>query len=130
MNSTPPGVDWLLEYELRLAARYRQFFSFVLIRVDGDPDGLNKILSETFRGSDVCFREAHGLSVVMGETGGADAVQAIERYNRIVNGSMNLHYSVASYPSDGRTPAELRHVAQARLERARAQGPGAVVAEG
>lgn len=130
MNSTPPGVDWLLEYELRLAARYRQFFSFVLIRVDGDPDGLNKILSETFRGSDVCFREAHGLSVVMGETGGADAVQAIQRYDRTINGSMKVHYSVASYPSDGRTPAELRRVAQARLERARAQGPGAVVAEG
>lgn len=129
MTAIAPSSDWVLDYEIRLSARYRRFVSIVLIRTEDDTDGLCKILAETIRTTDTCFTEDHGLSLIMGETAHTDAVQAIQRYRNAINGSMNVHYSVASYPSDGKTPAELNATAHRRLDRARALGRGAVVAQ-
>lgn len=125
-----PCVDWLLDYEITLSARHRRFVTLVMIGTDKTPEELDQVLSEAIRNSDMFFPGTNGLSVVMGETASAEAINAIDRYKRTVNGSMNLHYSMASYPSDGKTMAEIKHVAQRRLEKAKTCEIGAVVAEG
>ena len=124
-----PNIEWLLDYEIRLSTRYRRFLSFVMVSAaDKDPTTLDQVLSETIRSSDVRFLEQNGISVVMGETGKADAVHAIERYKRTLSGSMNARYAVATFPSDGKTSVALRHTALKRLKKACTLGSGAIVA--
>lgn len=130
MTNPLPSIDWVLEHELELSTRYRRFVSFVLIRADDDPEGLDVLLSDTIRSTDVRFKESRGISVVMAETESADAIQAIQRYRRTIDGSLKVNFAVATFPSDGRTPLELRRTAHNRMEIAMAQGRGAVVAEG
>ena len=130
MSAIQPNLDWLLEYEIQLSSRYRRFVSLVLVGSEATPRELSQVLSETVRASDVCFPETQGLSVVMGETETKDAVQAIQRYNSAVNGGIALHHAVATYPTDGATPRELKAAAARRLAAAKSLGRGACVASG
>lgn len=125
-----PSFDWLLGYEIDHSTRHRRFLSLVMVGAKITPEALSQVLSDAIRTSDISFPENSGLSLVMGETGTADAVEAINRYKQVVNGSMDLHYSVASFPSDGKTMTELKHVAQRRLAMAKMAESGAVVTEG
>lgn len=130
MSVMHPDVDWLLDYEIRLSSRYRRFVSLVMVSGDAVVNDLDQVLSEAIRSSDIFFPVSGGLSVVMGETGNSDAQLAIQRYSHVINESMDVNYSVASYPSDGKTPQDLKLVAEDRMRRAKALGSGAVVAEG
>ena len=125
-----PNLDWLLDYEIQLSSRYRRFLSLVLVGAEVTTLELNQVLSGTIRSSDVCFPEAQGLSVVMGETESSDAVQAIQRYNNAVNGSLALHHAVATYPADGATSSELKAAAARRLAVAKTLGKGSYVTSG
>ena len=91
MATIQPNVDWLLDYEITLSSRHRRFVSLVMVSAETNQNELDQILSEAIRSSDVYFPENDGIAVVMGETGTTDALKAIERYSRTINGSMSTH---------------------------------------
>ncbi len=66
----------------------------------------------------------------MGETNGAGAMKAVERFKSGLNGHSDVRYAIASFPDDGEAAGKLFMSARRRLDLARSKGPGAVVASG
>jgi hypothetical protein len=126
-------LEWLLDYELRSAVRYRRFVSVILVAYgDGNgrrnPRGL--IGDNLLRASDEFFELNGDCAIVMGETDRIGALAAIERLKRLCNGESDLRFAVISFPLDGHIARELLSTAHRRLDKARALGSGAVVATG
>lgn len=123
-------LEWLLDYEIRAAARYRRFATLVMIGSGNGPVNIRELLIDSVRDSDEYFELDSSSAVLMGETDGADALVAVHRYKARCDDDVDLRFSVASYPGDGRGVGELVSAAQRRLNQARGRHRGAIVTSG
>ena len=122
-------LEWMLDYEMRSAMRYRRFLSLVVIATE-EPGNLHGFLRDTVRGSDEVFQLDSGAAVLMGETERSGALKAVERLQRATREMVPLRFAVNTFLFDGHTVAELLGTAQRRLEKARRLEPNAVVSTG
>ena len=109
------SLEWLLDYELKQSVRHRRFVSIVMLSANGNSKNLNRILKDIGRNTDPVFLLTDSIAVLMGETDTVGALKAVERYREMIEGAMDVQYSVASFPNDGRSPDDLIHTAQHRL---------------
>ncbi len=120
----------LLDYELRASQRYRRFVTVVSVGCEGEPNQFKAVLGESLRNSDAVMAQLHGATILMGETNGAGALTAIKRYKTHCDGSVDMRFGIAAYPTDGCDAVTLLTVAGNRLEEARSRDTGAVVWQG
>jgi len=123
-------LKWLLDYELQQSARHRRFVSMVLLSANGNSKKLEKMMKDVARDTDPLFFLPHAIAVLMGETDTRGAVKALERYREVISPAIDVRYSVASFPEDGKGPAELTRTARTRLDKANKLERGSVVAKG
>jgi hypothetical protein len=118
----------LLAYEIGTAARYQRSTTLIAIapmRVPIDPVLL---VRDLFRKSDLFFRRPEQrTAILMRETRPEGARIAVERVKRHYSGQLDLRISVASYPQDGESVAELMRTLERRLLKARRGQPGQVI---
>ena len=118
--------EWLLDYELRAATRYRRFASLVFLgSYDGNVD-LKALLASALRGSDEFFAFDPAAAVLMGDTDKEQAMGAITRYKSVAAG-VDLRFGVVTFPLDARHPADLHATGMTRLDVARRGGYGDIV---
>lgn len=124
-----PGLERMLDYEMRAAARYRRFTSLVMLWAQAPRCNIHRLLLDEIRSSDAYFDNgASGGAILMGETDSCGALSAINRFRASTAGAVDLRFAIASYPSDARDAREMLAVAQRRLYSAQtAREPGAVV---
>ena len=120
-----------MDYELTQSARHRRFLSLVMISPKKSSEQLlTRILAGMIRHSDTYFSINGSVVVLMGETDGAGALMAVKRYQELINGAIDVRYSVTSFPDDVKETSKIINTAYRRLEAAHALDSGAVVAEG
>lgn len=129
-NKDFSDLEWMLGYELSSSSRHRRFVSLVMVSSTDSRDELERILEGAVRDSDISFSMDDGTIVLMGETDTHGALRAVERFQNTIHGTVDVRFSVSSYPTDGKIPAELLDAAHRRLKLARALSSGAVVVEG
>ncbi|MBE7558913.1 hypothetical protein HS125_08180 [bacterium] len=122
-------LEWMLDYEMRSAMRYRRFLSLVVVATERPMD-LQDFLKDYVRGSDEVFQLEQGAAILMGETERSGALKAVERLQRMATNNMGLRYAVNTFPFDGHTVTELIATAFRRLDKARNLDPNAVVSSG
>ncbi|MBC8458808.1 MAG: hypothetical protein H8D67_12515 [Deltaproteobacteria bacterium] len=121
------NLKWMLDYEISQSTRYRRFLSLVMLSSDWDSEKFHRILEGMLRSSDVFFTINGSFAVLMGETDMAEALNAVERYQRVISGAMDVQYSVATFPDDAKSTSELIDIAYRRLKTAHELDSGAVV---
>jgi hypothetical protein len=126
MDYDPVNLEWLLDYELCVAARYRRPVSLIMIGCN-DGDLRPKLLGSVMRGSDELFLLEADAAIVLSETEKAGALRAVERYKEAYLDCMDLRFAVVSYPGDGRTMECLLRTACQRMARAKRGSLGAVI---
>lgn len=122
-------LEWMLDYEMRSAMRYRRFLSLVVVASDRQVD-LPELLKDHVRGSDEVFQLDNGAAILMGETERSGAMRAVERLQQMARDNVGLWYAVNTFPFDGHTVPELISTALRRLDKARSQVPNSVVSSG
>ena len=130
MASNIDTLEWLLNYELTQSIRHRRYLSLVMLSSEEGPDKPRMILNKMVRSSDPFFAVNGSFAVLMGDTNGESALKAVERYRREINGSVDVRYSVASFPDDAKETEGLMHTAYRRLETAKGLEADAVVSWG
>jgi GGDEF domain-containing protein len=120
-------VEWLLGYELRGAARHRYFVSVVMMAPLQEKISMARLLKDTIRASDQIFTLNGEAVIVMAHTANNEAQKAVERYRRMCNGQVDVRYSIATYPDDGGTVADILKTAEQRLAQAKRGEFGTVV---
>jgi len=123
-------LEWLLDYEVAQSVRYRRFISLVMLSVDGDLNKLSQVLEGMIRSSDPLFFLDDAIVVLMGDTDTDGSLKVIRRYQEMIGGAMDVRYSVASFPADGKIAKKLIHTAQHRLNMAKKSVSKKVVVEG
>lgn len=119
----------LTDYEIRCSERYRRFFSLVFMTSGNGALEFKKILGDLLRTSDE-FIELEGFaSILMSETDKEAALEAVNRFEEMQHGSVDVRYSVASFPEDGKSSLELLLRASDRLDKARDRDEGAIVSD-
>ncbi|MFC1737280.1 hypothetical protein ACFL1X_14305 [Candidatus Hydrogenedentota bacterium] len=121
--------ETLLEYELRCSERYRRFLSVVMLKSGKETVDFRNLFGDLVRDSDVLFELEGKAMVLMSETDQTGAMNAVTRFKTMCNGALDVRYSVAVFPADGRSAGNLMDTGQRRLELAQAQTAGAVVVE-
>lgn len=120
----------LLDYELASAKRFRRFVSLVMLKFPVDaPDGW-VTLQETIRDSDRFFILDKGenvAAVLMPETDGTSALQALARYKRMSGPEIDIRTGIASFPLDVGNSGELLKSGYRRIYRAISSEAGKVV---
>ena len=125
------NLEWLLDYEVIQSARHRRFVALVMLSPKKSSEQLlTRILAGMIRHSDTYFSINGYVAVLMGETDRAGALMAVKRYQELVNGAIDVRYSVASFPDDVKETSKIINTAYRRLEAAHTLDSGAVVAEG
>ncbi|MCX7016967.1 MAG: hypothetical protein NTW86_31140 [Candidatus Sumerlaeota bacterium] len=110
---------WLLEYELRCAARYRRFAALVLFKSLGEHNAsFVELLQTCIRGSDQFFALNGVGAILMGETDTAGAANAVNRYRNCAGKHSDALFGIAGFPSDSTSAAELLRIARRRLQEA------------
>ena len=122
------GLEWLLDYELRCAERYRRYVSVVMMASPEQTGGnLCQFLGDEFRKSDEVFELEHGAAIVMGETDLSDSIRAIRRFKAHCEGNVNLNCAVVSYPEDRGSARDIMTTLFHRLERANRDEAGSII---
>jgi hypothetical protein len=122
-------LEWLLSYELKLAARFRYYVALVYTKpTDHDCSDLkiDQLFENDMRDCDQYFTLGDNNAILMAHTSLEEAQQAIARYKKVCNGTMDLRYSVAIYPNSP-TAESMMETARERLEKAVESQYGAVV---
>lgn len=120
-------LEWLVDFELRGAARYRRFATLVMITAPESAVELIDFLADSIRGSDAVFHFESSAAILMGETDPSGAMAAVMRFKSRCDETIDLRFAVASYPSDGRDATTLLSALQRRRQEAVQGGFGAVV---
>ena len=121
-------LDWLLEYELQAAERYRRYVALVLIRSTARWAQLREQLAQSLRASDAIIPQHGATSIVMTDTEIGGALVAVERLKKACCcDKAETYFAVAIYPQDGVLSDNLLVKAQLRLEKARSSVPGTVI---
>jgi hypothetical protein len=123
-------LEWLLNYEINLASRYRHFLTLVFLapREDRGID-VEGLLDTSLRDCDEFFHLGDSGAILMAHTGLREAQLAIDRIKLMCNGSIDLRYSISSYPGET-TAGEMMESAVHRLNVAKSRDYGAVVFNG
>ncbi len=122
-------LEWLLDYELRLAARFRYYVALVYVKPKDEAGA--KLKFEDFfqrdkRDCDQYFQLEDRNAILMAHTSFEEARQAIERYKKLCNGTFDLRYSISLYPNSP-TAEKMMETADRRLSMAIDSQYGAVV---
>ncbi len=120
----------LLQYELRSAERYRRYVTVVMVKTGDTFDQLSQVLSDTIRDSDEIEAVEDGAAILMGDTDTDGALCAISRYKQRCGDQLDMRFSIATFPADGREANGLLQAASRRLSLSAAAGAGAVVTTG
>ena len=119
----------LTDYEIRCSERYRRFFSLVFMTSGNGQVEFRKLLGDLLRTSDE-FIELEGFSsILMSETDKTAALEAVSRFEELQMGSVDVRYSIASFPEDGKSSLELLLRASDRLDKAKDRDEGAIVSD-
>lgn len=122
-------LEWLLSYELKLAARYRYYVALVYISPkyhNGSKLKIEDIIEREMRDCDQYFTLDGNNAILMAHTSRENAQEAIERYKKACNGALDLRYSIALYPHSP-TVESMMDTARERLSKALDSQYGAVV---
>jgi hypothetical protein len=123
-------LEWLLNYEINLASRYRHFLSLVFLTPTGDQGvDVESLLDSSLRDCDEFFHLEDSSAILMAHTGMPEAQEAIDRIKHMCNGTIDLRYSVSAYPEET-TVGEMIDAAVHRLNLAKNREYGAVVFNG
>ena len=114
-NENGNNLEWLLDYELKQSIRHRRFVSLVMLSANGNKKNLNRILKDIGRDTDPVFLLSDAIAILMGDTDTTGALRLVERYREMSQGAMDIKYSVATFPDDGRSPDNLIHMAHRQL---------------
>ena len=120
-------LEWLMEYQLRLATRYRFFVSLILVAPRDKKVNVNRLLEETLRDCDLLFDLQERSAILMSHTGVEEACKAVERYQSLCNGKIDLRFGLASFPDDARAVANMLETAEGCLAEAQRGGRGTLV---
>jgi hypothetical protein len=122
-------VEWMLEYHLLLARRYKRPLSLVMVESRGTCSPKD-LLKNTIRESDVYFQFNDSLgAIVMTETDTRGALTAIARYKAGAPHTEALRFSAGcSGPDEDQTASRFLSTVYRRLKRA--QNSGTTVADG
>lgn len=119
--------EWMLNYELLLAERYRRFLAVAMVKSAGKMD-LRQLLGGTLRSCDVYFELGENFgAVLLSETDASGALTVLDRFKRYCEGQTEVHCAVGSYPRDGLPAERFTTTLYARMQAAEGQEPGAVV---
>jgi len=88
---------------------------------------MGRLLKSSIRASDQIFTLSGHTAILMAHTANNEARQAVERYRRMCNGQVDVRYSIASYPDDGGTVADILKTAEQRLAQAKRGEFGTIV---
>ena len=121
------NFDRVFQYALRVSERYRRNLALVMMSGECDQADFSLMITPLVRRSDELLELRDCAAVLMGETNGEGALQAVQRFKRSCPEDAGLRYAVASFPEDGRAASMLLLSARRRLDAARNQQPGAVV---
>lgn len=127
MDMKQIDLEWLLDYELQAAERYRRYLTLVMVDTDYCPSYLEKIFAATLRECDAVTSSGQSISIIMSDTRTNGALQVIERLKRECEENKRNYYSVVSYPQDGSDTDSLISKGQGRLENARGIAPGTAI---
>lgn len=123
-------LEWMLDYEVRSSTRYDRDLAIVMMTTTDGKSVPQCVLGETLRGSDEFFNLEGSSAVLMGETNQEGALSAVERFGFCCDGSYDLRFSIASFPVDGDTAAELLSACNRRLNRAVTESESPVAIDG
>ena len=126
----PPQLEWLLNYEQRLAERYRYFLSLVMMAPTNEKAKVMKILESSIRSCDEIFVINGYYVVLMPHTSKQEARVAVDRYKSMYNGELDIRYSITSFPGDINSLSDPIEVGRQRLETAKQGKPGEVISHG
>lgn len=123
------GVAGALTLEIERARRFDHEFALVRLCVDGAHyrHHLAGELRLHLRQIDQVAVDAHGVCLVLAETGRAGAEQAARRLAAANASATPWRFQVAVYPADGQTSGALRAALQGRIidrDRPMVGGPG------
>ena len=124
------GLKYLLDYELASSKRYRRFFSLVMLKIPGNAEENHNFLKGTARESDRLFlldSLEGGIAVLMPETDGQSAENAVERYKRVCGDEADMRTGIATFPLDAGTSSELMQASSRRVSKAMNSEVGTVV---
>jgi len=124
------NFDRVLSYAVRVSERYQRNLSLVMLSGENGDADVSNVFTPHLRRSDELLEFRDCAAVLMGETNGAGAKLAVERFKKECNSKVDVRYAIASFPEDGEVAGKLFISARRRLDVARHQGPGAVVASG
>lgn len=124
------NFDRVLNYAVRVSDRYQRRLSLVMLGGDDQRSDLTHLLTPHLRRSDELLEFRDCAAVLMSETGGDGALRAVQRFKAHCSDRPDVRYAIATFPEDGEAASKLFISARRRLDAARDQGPGAVVATG
>lgn len=124
------SMEWLmslLDFEVRVASRYRSYISMVLMRSQVAATELCKYMAPYVRESDEFFDCQGDVGVLMCETSHEGVVSAVRRFQTQCLQGAPLSAAVVTYPADAQRPSDLMEVLNRRFLIARALGQEAIV---
>ena len=124
------GLKWQLEYQIRLALRYRHFVSLVMITNGYGNTDIRRLLGQTVRDCDRFFDLKDESAIVMPCTSQSEARIAVNRYKKTSDAAVDLKFSIVSYPSDATTSTTMLETAKQLMSRARRSGFSVVTKDG
>jgi hypothetical protein len=130
MTQGTSALEWLLDYEMRSAARYRRFVSVVMVASASGIGNVGQLLKDYVRTSDEVFDLGAFTTVVMSETDSTGAQRAVERFKRTCSEKCDLRFAVGSYPGDGQYAPEFVTTVYRRLKEAQRGFAGMVINSG
>lgn len=123
-------LTWLLDYERRLAERYRYFLSLVMVSSLKQKVDIVELLAPTMRSCEMIFSSDNEYAILMPHTSEHEAQIAITRYKTMCNGEIDLRFSVTCYPDDISSITDPIQIGRRRLEIARRSGTSEVISTG
>jgi len=129
----PPLLRWLLDHELRAAARYSRPVSLVMMAPGERQTNIATLLKDSvvhMRRSDQLFRVNGAVAMLMTSTKPEGTLSAIERIQHTDGARPDLRFGAAFFPADGEDAQTIVSAARKRLVVAKKGEPGASIVTG
>lgn len=123
------AFEWLLDYQINLAMRYRHFMSIVMIANNDGDIPIRRLLGQTVRECDQFFDLKDESAIMMPYTSQNEACIAVDRFKETCDVAVDLRFSIVSYPSDATTSKTMLETAKHLLSQAKQSGFSVVTKE-